>query len=81
MNQVDFIQFNCNGIRANYNQIALLIKDHKPKFILLQELRLKKIEKCSFEGYHLIRKHPQPDSAQQLSIGILMKFGLESNIK
>lgn len=80
MNNTDFIQFNCNGLRAQYHQVALLIKQFSPKFIALQELKATKNTKISFNGYHFIRKHPSPDSALAPSIGLLIKFGVKFKI-
>lgn len=79
MRNIDFIQFNCNGIRG-YDQNPLLIKNHATSYVVLLELKLKKADKCSFPGYHFLRKHPSSDSINEVSIGLLNKFGVKFKV-
>lgn len=76
MNQKDIVQFNCNGIRGHYNLIKQLLHDCTPKFVLLQELKMKKNEKITFKGYTLLRKNIDDDSSFLPSVGILIKDGI-----
>ena len=47
----NLIQWNCRGLKANYNEIFRLIKDFTPSVICLQETLLKKTDSISFKGY------------------------------
>ena len=60
------IQWNCRGIRGNFNQLELLIAQHQPVAICLQETKLpvdKKLDITNFNPYH----HPSTD---ELSGGV-----------
>lgn len=68
----NIIQFNCNGVRAQFNQIENLIKLHDPEFILLQELKINDISQINFKGY-IFEVKISPDSMFKPSVGILIK--------
>lgn len=68
----NIIQFNCNGVRAQFNQIKNLIKIHDPEFILLQELKINDKNRINFKGYKFEVKI-SPDSIFKPSVGILIK--------
>lgn len=72
--QQDIVQFNCNGVKANYHHILEIVKEFKPKFILLQELRIIKSEELKVKGYTLLLK--TRGSRQQPSVGILVADGI-----
>lgn len=71
---VDIIQFNCRGIRGQFHQIKQLIVEFAPKFILLQELQIKKETDVNFKGYKLIMK--TVGSWKSPSVGILIADGI-----
>lgn len=70
----DIIQFNCRGVRGQYHQIKQLIVEFTPKFILLQELQIKKASDVKFKGYTLILK--LVGSWKSPSVGILIADGI-----
>lgn len=80
MKKIEIIQFNCNGARAQFIQIGILIKRYAPSFILLQELRMTKKEKFNMKGYVFLRKHPFPESSSQPSVGMLIKQGIQYDL-
>lgn len=45
------IQWNCRGLKANYDEILLLLKDHDPAVFCLQETLLKDSDNISFRNY------------------------------
>ena len=47
------IQWNCRGLRANFNEILLLILHFSPTILCLQETFLKDSDTISFKGYSL----------------------------
>lgn len=73
--QQDIIQFNCCGLRAQYHLLSQLISEVKPKFVLLQELMIKKAEDVKFKGYTLIIKIFE--SWRKPSVGILIADGIQ----
>lgn len=76
MDQRDIIQFNCNGLRAQFVEIKQLIIDYNPVIILLQELKMKKGTKVEFRGYTLVTKHLRDESNDSISVGFLIKDGI-----
>lgn len=69
------IQFNCNGYRAQFNEIKNLIVKYDPDFILLQELKVNKNFKMKMKGYNVETKIDN-DSPHQPSVAILIKVGI-----
>ena len=51
MNNSLFIQWNCRGIRANYEELLLLLTKYKPKVVCLQETFLKDINQLNIRNY------------------------------
>ena len=47
------IQWNCRGLKPNYNEILLLLTLMKPSVFCLQETFLKPEDNISFKGYNL----------------------------
>ena len=52
------IQWNCRGLRANYDEFQLLLNDYDPAVICLQEKYqyLKEPNNITFRNYNLINK-------------------------
>lgn len=47
------VQWNCRGLKANYDEIQLLLNDHDPAVICLQETYLKDQNPISFRNYNI----------------------------
>ena len=50
-----FIQWNCRGFNTNYNELALLLQEHRPIAVCLQETNLKlsnQIRIANYSQYH-----------------------------
>ena len=45
------IQWNCRGLRANYNEILLLLTKFNPSVVCLQETFLKQTDNVLFKNY------------------------------
>ena len=45
------IQWNCRGLRSNYNDLAILLQEHSPTAVCLQETNLKPNTNISFKGF------------------------------
>ena len=50
------IQWNCRGLRANYDELQLLLTDYDPAVVCLQETYLKEPNNVTFRNYNLIDK-------------------------
>ena len=50
------IQWNCRGLRANYDELQLLLNDYDPAVVCLQETYLKESNNITFRNYNLINK-------------------------
>ena len=50
------IQWNCRGLRANYDELQLLLNDYDPAVVCLQETYLKESNNVTFRNYNLINK-------------------------
>lgn len=74
MNQsVDIIQFNCSGLNGHKNEIIELINKYKPKFVLLQELKISFDQKVKIKGYSLITSLKAGQDSKTTSVGILIR--------
>ena len=47
------IQWNCRGLRSHYNDLAILLQEHSPTAVCLQETNLKPNTNISFKNYSL----------------------------
>jgi exonuclease III len=66
MGHSTLIQCNCRGFRVNFNELSLLIQNHNPVAICLQETHLKDTEKINIKKklYYV-----QPLRSRRLSSG------------
>ena len=51
MDKKSIIQWNCRGLRANYNEILILMSLFSPSVICLQETFLKQSDNISFRDF------------------------------
>ena len=50
------LQWNCRGLRANYEELLLICKNYKPVVVGLQETHLQPSVKTNVAGYSFLRK-------------------------
>ena len=62
MANVNIIQWNCRGFRANFNEINLLINTFEPVAVCLQELLLSDSYVFSNRSYDLVSSLPQKNN-------------------
>ena len=63
----EILQWNCRGVKANYENLELLILELNPKIICLQETFLKPTDSLTFENYSSV--HKMMDSPRKASGG------------
>lgn len=52
-NRCDIVQWNCRGLKPNYNEILLLLSQKSPSVMCLQETFLKESDNISFKNYSI----------------------------
>ena len=63
MHNSKFIQWNCRGFRVNFNELSLLIQNHNPVAICLQETHLKNTDKINIKNFTMYNHYAQGDRA------------------
>lgn len=78
-NKIDntIIQWNCNGLQTHINEINLLITEHTPLFICIQETRLRENRQASLRNYNIYRKDRQCNGHAAGGVAILAKNTIE----
>ena len=70
------IQWNCRGLRSNYNDLAILLQEHSPSAVCLQETNLKPNTNISFKNYSIINCFgPANNERACWGVSILVKDG------
>ena len=70
------IQWNCRGLRSNYNDLAILLQDHSPSAVCLQEANLKPNTNISFKNYTIVNCFgPANNERACWGVSILVKDG------
>jgi exonuclease III len=75
---MSIIQWNCRGVKPNYEEIKSLLCDHCPIAVCLQETFLKDTDNISFKGYdfYSITSVSQRDGRAIGGSAILVKKGI-----
>src|SRR5213080_2538289 len=69
-----FVQWNCRGLRANIDEIQILIQNFQPILFSLQEIKLSNINPINFRQYSHFSKSPNPnDSYSHGGVSLLIK--------
>ena len=50
----NIIQWNCRGLRSNFEELSLICTKHKPSVIALQETFLQQSSKVSLSGFNVV---------------------------
>ena len=71
------IQFNCRGLKHNFNELKILISTHNPIAICLQETYLKDTDNIVFKDYSLYNRHAIVDNYKATGgVSILVRNGI-----
>ena len=65
------IQWNCRGLRANYDELQLLLNDHDPAVVCLQETYLKEPNHVTFRNYNLFNTFAVGEDGETLEVSLL----------
>ena len=55
------LQWNCRGLKHNFNELKLIVSTHNPIAICLQETYLKDTDNISFKNYQLYNKYAKTE--------------------
>ena len=84
----NIIQWNCRGIKANYNEILLLLSKFNPSLVCLSETFLKESDKISFKNYSMYNHIDKNQSKASGGTSIIInnncpprQIGLDTNIQ
>ena len=70
------IQWICRGLRSNYNDLAILLQEHNPSAVCLQETNLKPNTNIRFKNYSIINCFgPANNGRACWGVSILVKDG------
>ena len=67
------IQWNCRGLRANYDELQLLLNDYDPAVVCLQETYLKEPNNVTFRNYNLF--NTSKDKLSSSTVWIRFQLG------
>ena len=75
------IQWNCRGLRANYDELQLLLNDYDPAVVCLQETYLKEPNHVTFRNYNLFNTFAVDDGRGTGGITVIInnKFPSSQN--
>ena len=66
------IQWNCRGLRANYDELQLLLNDYDPAVVCLQETYLKEPNNVTFRNYNLFNMFAVGDGRGTGGVAIII---------
>ena len=66
------IQWNCRGLRPNFDEISILIVKHNPLAVCLQETFLKDTDNIIVRGFNLYHKCQKTENRASKGVSILV---------
>ena len=79
MDKKSIIQWKCRGLKANYNEVLILMSLFSPSVICLQETFLKQSDNVSFRDFNMFN-YICPDGQRQSSVPH-SQFDLNTNLQ
>ena len=70
----NIIQWNCRGLKANYNEIILLLSKYNPSLVCLSKTFLKESDKISFKNYSMYNFNDNNHSKASGGTSILINY-------
>ena len=66
------IQWNCRGLRPNFDELSILIVKHTPLAACLQEMFLKDTDNITVRGFNLYHKCQETENRFSVGVSILV---------
>nr|CAH7714757.1 unnamed protein product [Callosobruchus chinensis] len=79
----NIIQWNCNGCTSHINELRIMLREHDPFCVALQETHFKPGHNFSLRGFNIFRKDVIPDRRARGGVALLLKhnvIALEVNL-
>ena len=74
------IQWNCRGLRPNFDELNLLVVKHNPLTVCLQETFLKDTDNIIVRGFNLSHKCQEIENRASGGVSILVKENVPQSI-
>ena len=74
------IQWNCRGLRPNFDELSLLIVKHNPLAVCLQETFLKDTDNITVRGFNLYHKCQETENRVSGDVSILVNENIPESI-
>ena len=74
------IQWNCRGLRPNFDELSLLIVKHNPLAVCLQETFLKDTDNITVRGFKLYHKCQETENRASGGVLILVNENVPQSI-
>ena len=74
------IQWNCRGLRSNFDELSLLIQNHNPIAVCLQETFLKETDNINIRGFNLYNKFQETESGVSGGVSIIVNGNIPQNV-
>jgi len=74
-----FIQWNCRGLRPNFDELSLLIQKHNPIAVSLQETFLKETDIINIRGFNLYHNFLETDNRASGGVSIIVNENIAQN--
>ena len=74
------IQWNCRGLRPNFDELSLLVVKHNPLAVCLQETFLKDTDNITVRGFNLYHKCQETENRASGGVSILVNENIPQSI-
>ena len=74
------IQWNCRGLRPNFDELSILIVKHNPLAVCLQETFLKDTDNITVRGFNLYHKCQETENRASGGVSILVNENVPQSI-
>ena len=74
------IQWNCRGLRPNFDELSILIVKHNPLAVCLQETFLKDTDNITVRGFNLYHKFQETENRASGGVSILVNENIPQSI-
>ena len=74
------IQWNCRGLRHNFDELNILIVKHNPLAVCLQETFLKDTDNVTVRGFNLYHKCQETENRASGGVSILVNENIPQSI-
>ena len=76
MNQTNILQWNCRGLKGNFNELKVLAQNFNPAVVALQETHLKECDNLTFKSYHMYNTFSPDEDWAKGGTSLLIKQGI-----